>query len=42
MKSKYIINIDSEGLRSPELSGDEVKQKKHDNEMATLIIAISD
>ena len=42
LQSKFIINLDTEGLRSPELQGDMKKSLNHDNEMATLIISIAD
>lgn len=42
LKSKYIINLDTEGLRAPELVGNHAKCIKHDNEMGTLIISIAD
>jgi hypothetical protein len=42
LKSKYIINLDTEGLRAPELVGNYSKSIKHDNEMGTFIISIAD
>ncbi|XP_065894129.1 interferon-induced very large GTPase 1-like isoform X2 [Dysidea avara] len=39
-KCDYILIIDTEGLRAPELSYDE--SFKHDNELATFVIGIAD
>ena len=36
----YILIVDTEGLRAPELSSDE--SLKHDNELATFVIGIAD
>ena len=41
LSSRYILNLDTEGLRAPELAGNYEKSIKHDNEMATFIIAIA-
>ena len=42
LESKYILNLDTEGLRAPELVGNLSKSIKHDNEMGTFIISIAD
>lgn len=42
IRSKFIINLDTEGLRAPELVGNHSKSIKHDNEMGTFIISIAD
>lgn len=42
VQAKYMLNLDTEGLRAPELQSDKAKSLKHDNEMATLIIGMAD
>ncbi|XP_063060755.1 interferon-induced very large GTPase 1-like [Engraulis encrasicolus] len=41
LKCDYIMIIDTEGLKSPELK-DQVDSYVHDNELATLVIGLSD
>lgn len=41
LKARFILNLDTEGLRAPELAGNHDKSIKHDNEMATFIIAVA-
>ena len=38
-KCKYILVVDTEGLRAPEL--DPLKTQKHDNELATFVIGLA-
>ena len=40
IKCDYILVIDTEGLRAPEL--DTLKTQKHDNELATFVIGLAD
>ena len=40
IKCEYILIIDTEGLRAPEL--DALKKQKHDNELATFVIGLAD
>ena len=40
IKCDYILVIDTEGLRAPEL--DTLKAQKHDNELATFVIGLAD
>ena len=38
-KCKYVLIVDTEGLRAPEL--DPLKMQKHDNELATFVIGLA-
>ena len=40
MKFSYVLIVDTEGLRAPEL--DSLQTQKHDNELATFVIGLAD
>jgi len=40
-KAEYLLIMDTEGLRAPELTSNASDNLKHDNEMATTIMGLS-
>ena len=38
----YVLIVDTEGLRAPELSSNSEESNKHDNELATFVIGLAD
>ena len=38
----YVLIVDTEGLRAPELTSNSEESNKHDNELATFVIGLAD